>query len=83
MKADEKSGSLLYFWRGARRKDRRWWGSLADPPRRRRVSRWLVALCFLIGVAGGTLVWFGWEFATERSEFDATAPVLVPIAGEP
>jgi hypothetical protein len=83
MRAGEKSGSLLYFWRGARRKDRRWWGSLAEPPPRKTVSRWLIALCFVIGVAGMTLVWLAWESSIERSEFDATAPALVPIAGDP
>jgi hypothetical protein len=55
----ERRGILLHFWRGARR-DKRWWGSLADAPARKRVSLFAVVGCFVFGVAAGVALWLWW-----------------------
>jgi hypothetical protein len=57
MKPRERT--LVYFWRGARKKERIWWGSLADPPQktRERVPRWVVDLVFLVLIFAGVVLW--------------------------
>jgi hypothetical protein len=74
MKPRERS--LVYFWRGARTKERIWWGSLADPPRneRERVPRWVVDLVFLAMIFACVVLW-----ARLHAPLDSGPMIFTPL----
>jgi hypothetical protein len=61
MGADRRPGTILYFWRGARRKDLRWWGPLWKKPKPDApVTLREVIRFFFIGAAIMAVLWLGW-----------------------
>jgi hypothetical protein len=56
--AGPTKGHLLHFWRGARRRNRIWWSSLADAPEKPLVLLGEVIRYFLAGIGIAVLATF-------------------------